>query len=230
MSKIWTKRAGWLTIFWVAFWVFTICLEWQNFKTLSFNEVGDFMAGAFGPVAFLWLVLGFFQQGEELRASSHALTEQQKELRASAMAQSELVATNQKMVAYQQQAQNQSIWLDTCRTELKLRDNHDRLKELLDEARSARRYTHAAKGQTDSSTAEAFALEIRKIEEGISNQRLALRQISVLKAESSAPVETSTIHTLINLHLVSNRYIEYLEAEIQKDLNYSNQRSIVHYQ
>ncbi|GHS81484.1 hypothetical protein PAGU2196_23180 [Pseudomonas sp. PAGU 2196] len=36
---------------------------------MPLNEVGDFLAGAFGPVGFLWLVLGFLQQGEELKES-----------------------------------------------------------------------------------------------------------------------------------------------------------------
>ncbi|WP_144173559.1 hypothetical protein [Pseudomonas sp. Kh13] len=34
---------------------------------MPLNEVGDFLAGAFGPVAFLWLVLGFLMQSEELK-------------------------------------------------------------------------------------------------------------------------------------------------------------------
>ena len=28
---------------------------------LRLNELGDFLAGAFGPLALFWLVLGFFQ-------------------------------------------------------------------------------------------------------------------------------------------------------------------------
>ena len=27
------------------------------------NEIGDLLAGIFGPLAILWLILGFFQQG-----------------------------------------------------------------------------------------------------------------------------------------------------------------------
>jgi len=48
--------------------------------TMPLNEVGDFLAGAFGPVAFMWLVLGFLQQGEELRQGTEALKLQAKEL------------------------------------------------------------------------------------------------------------------------------------------------------
>lgn len=50
---------------------------------LELNEVGDFLAGAFGPLALFWVVLGFFQQGEELQNSVDALNLQAKEMRAS---------------------------------------------------------------------------------------------------------------------------------------------------
>lgn len=45
-------------------------LTWGRIGTLGsmpLNEVGDFLAGAFGPVAFAWLVLGFLMQSEELK-------------------------------------------------------------------------------------------------------------------------------------------------------------------
>ena len=44
------------------------------------NELGDFLAGASAPLAFLWLVLGYFQQGEELRQNTQALTLQTEEM------------------------------------------------------------------------------------------------------------------------------------------------------
>ncbi len=37
------------------------------------NEFGDFLAGFAAPLAFGWLVLGFFQQGEELRLQAAEL-------------------------------------------------------------------------------------------------------------------------------------------------------------
>jgi hypothetical protein len=52
-------------------------------QTMELNAVGDFLAGAFGPLAILWLVLGFFQQGIELRQGTAALNLQAKELKAS---------------------------------------------------------------------------------------------------------------------------------------------------
>lgn len=60
-------------------------------QTMNLNEVGDFLAGAFGPLAILWLVLGFFQQGIELRQGTAALNLQATELKASVDQQKELV-------------------------------------------------------------------------------------------------------------------------------------------
>lgn len=50
---------------------------------MPLNELGDFLAGAFGPVAFLWLVIGYFQQQKELRLNTEALTLQHEELKKS---------------------------------------------------------------------------------------------------------------------------------------------------
>jgi hypothetical protein len=66
---------------------------WPKFKALEPNEWGDFLAGAFGPLALGWVVLGFFQQGKELRNSVKALELQTSELKAS-VAQQSRFATN----------------------------------------------------------------------------------------------------------------------------------------
>jgi len=44
------------------------------------NTWGDFMAGAFAPLAFLWLVIAFFQQGELLKQNTKSINIQQQEL------------------------------------------------------------------------------------------------------------------------------------------------------
>ncbi|NDW30998.1 hypothetical protein [Salipiger sp. PrR007] len=58
-------------------------LGWFEWKKISLNEVGDFLAGAFSPVAFFWLILGFLQQGHELQlqvAEMANSVSQQKEM------------------------------------------------------------------------------------------------------------------------------------------------------
>src|SRR5262245_53936704 len=44
------------------------------------NAWGDWAAGVAAPVAFLWLVIGYFQQGDELRLNTEALKLQHLEL------------------------------------------------------------------------------------------------------------------------------------------------------
>ena len=60
------------------------------------NEFGDALAGAASPLAFLWLVLGYLQQGEELRQNTEALNLQVKELQASVDQQRALVEATQR--------------------------------------------------------------------------------------------------------------------------------------
>ena len=60
-----------------------LLVQGQNPADLRLNELGDFLGGVSSPLAFLWLVLGFFQQSREIRLSSRALHLQAKEMRRS---------------------------------------------------------------------------------------------------------------------------------------------------
>lgn len=68
---------------------------------LNPNELGDFASGAFAPLAFLWLVLGFFQQGQELRHSGEALWLQGRELQLSVEQQRELVEVTREQLTFE---------------------------------------------------------------------------------------------------------------------------------
>lgn len=49
-------------------------------KAMPLNELGDFFAGVFSPLAFLFLYLGYKQQGKELKQNTEALKLQAQEL------------------------------------------------------------------------------------------------------------------------------------------------------
>lgn len=71
---IWTIRSAvGLTAIWAAAVVYLAFGSTTPVSTLTLNEVGDFLAGIAGPPAFLWLILGFFQQGRELRIQAEEL-------------------------------------------------------------------------------------------------------------------------------------------------------------
>jgi len=52
----------------------------KTLGSLELNAWGDSLAGVFAPLAFLWLVVGYAQQGDELRQNTEALKAQQDEL------------------------------------------------------------------------------------------------------------------------------------------------------
>lgn len=99
------KQLAWLgsslTIFYLVgltwfTWGRLACLH-----TMPLNELGDFLAGAFGPLAILWLVLGFFQQSTELRQNSDALLMQADELRNSVEQQKILAESSNESLKFQ---------------------------------------------------------------------------------------------------------------------------------
>lgn len=84
----------WLVTFYlifliIYFLIFLIFYADHN-KAMALNEVGDFLAGAFSPIAFLFLYLGYRQnsealslQAKELRQSTEALQLQVSEMKES---------------------------------------------------------------------------------------------------------------------------------------------------
>ncbi|PVZ56514.1 hypothetical protein C9422_18500 [Pseudomonas sp. B1(2018)] len=94
--KWWCSRgldwwAAHITAFYVGGALLVMGAKFDELIALELNEVGDLSAGVFGPVAFLWLVLGYIQQGRELKISSAALNLQAKELKESVDQQKEMV-------------------------------------------------------------------------------------------------------------------------------------------
>jgi hypothetical protein len=78
--------------------------KWPDFQSMPPNAWGDFFAGCFAPLAFLWLVLGYLQQGEELRLSTKALQLQAEELRNSVRQQQALVEVSRQQVESEREA------------------------------------------------------------------------------------------------------------------------------
>lgn len=107
MEKLvyWVLRA---TIGYFIIIAITVAFKFDCFINLELNELGDFLAGVFGPVAFLWLVLGFFQQGKELKISSSALQLQVKELQGSVEQQTRMASIAERSLIDQLAKSNQA--------------------------------------------------------------------------------------------------------------------------
>jgi hypothetical protein len=72
-----------LTALWVLlqlYYIFDI-VGFGRFVYEGPSTVGDFLEGAFAPLAFLWLVIGFFLQRRELENSNRAIRLQYREMR-----------------------------------------------------------------------------------------------------------------------------------------------------
>ncbi|WP_119055181.1 hypothetical protein [Acinetobacter colistiniresistens] len=58
-----------------------VVTDLSDYHNLKLNEKGDVLAGIFSPLAFLWLVYGYLQQGQELKQNTLALSLQAQELK-----------------------------------------------------------------------------------------------------------------------------------------------------
>jgi hypothetical protein len=73
---------------------------------MELNQIGDFLAGVFAPLAFLWIVVGYLQQSEELRL-------QVKELNASVNQQSQLVNAAREQIDLEKFAREKELIITT---------------------------------------------------------------------------------------------------------------------
>lgn len=96
------KRLTWcglvISLLYIAAIVILVWGRLPSLKFMTLNEIGDFFAGVFGPLTILWLILGYLQQGQELKVSSDALLLQARELNNSVRQQEELVAVSRQQL------------------------------------------------------------------------------------------------------------------------------------
>jgi hypothetical protein len=107
-----------MTFLWLTVGAFYIGqgLGWQRFFSQPLGEMGDFLDGAFAPLAFLWLVLGLFIQQGELSENNRAIqrqhdimlrTAESAELQTRAIAANELHARQDTFIDLAQLVGNQ---------------------------------------------------------------------------------------------------------------------------
>src|SRR4051812_43483617 len=64
--------------------VLYVVLKWETVSDLKPHEYGEFLAGTTATLALIWVVLGYFQQSQELSENTRALRQQEDDLKAQA--------------------------------------------------------------------------------------------------------------------------------------------------
>jgi len=86
-QRDWRLRAsmavtvGWLVL---GFVYISNIIGWTEFATQQAPALGSFLEGAFAPLAFLWLVVGFFLQQQQLQDNTRTIQLQLDEMRRAA--------------------------------------------------------------------------------------------------------------------------------------------------
>jgi hypothetical protein len=75
-----------VTFFWLGFGTYYlgVYIGWDEFFEQPLESLGSFLEGAFAPLAFLWLVVGYFLQQKELSENTKVIQKQHFEMQRSA--------------------------------------------------------------------------------------------------------------------------------------------------
>ena len=67
-----------LTVLWIAFGIFYVSqsIGWAAFFKQPIDAVGNFFEGAFAPLLFLWIVVGFFLQQRDIAENAKNIAKQ----------------------------------------------------------------------------------------------------------------------------------------------------------
>lgn len=69
-----------VTVAWILYLAAVVNAPGASLASLDLNELGDFLAGGFAPLAFAWLIYGYFMQASELRLQREELQLQREEM------------------------------------------------------------------------------------------------------------------------------------------------------
>lgn len=110
------------SIFWIVF-VSTTFFSNPPSNEFSYNQLGDFLSGAISPLAFLWLIVGYFQQGKAIEIQSRELRAAVEQYKAQARATESLVEHDLRLarIDFYKIVSECSTHLAECEQELGLR-------------------------------------------------------------------------------------------------------------
>ncbi|MCT9977748.1 hypothetical protein M2R48_05345 [Acinetobacter sp. I-MWF] len=196
-------------LFIVIYTGFFICSDGENFM-LSSNELGDFLAGTFAPLAFLFLYLGYKQQGVELKQNTKALIMQAEELRISNDTLKQQVDEMQKSV----QAQQNMFSLAEKQFESVLQE-----KAYLAYPRLSLSGSDLRKNLNNSSITNYFLLEFRNLNVPIKNITIISPVWNILKNT----YETRHILNISDMSSSEVTQVKFYTLPNQSDAIFSNE-------
>ncbi len=94
-----------IVYFFVLFPILVVWIGDSPFRSLTLNEIGEFLAGAVTPLAFLWLAVAVFLQRSELEALRHELAQSREVL----MLQSKELSATSEQVRIQTEIMKEQI-------------------------------------------------------------------------------------------------------------------------
>ena len=112
LKQKWPNTLDWrlvlattITLFWLGLGIFYLhaYIGWGQFFEQPLDSLGSFLEGAFAPLAFLWLVIGYFLQQKELSENTSAIQKQHIEMQKSAQHAAIQTASIQVSVLHSQQ-------------------------------------------------------------------------------------------------------------------------------
>jgi hypothetical protein len=94
-----------ITFFWLGFGTFYlgVYIGWSEVFEQPLDSLGSVLEGAFAPLAFLWLVVGYFLQQKELSENTKMIQKQHTEMQKSAKHAATQAASIQTSVLHSQQ-------------------------------------------------------------------------------------------------------------------------------
>tara|TARA_R110000868_G_scaffold263531_13_gene522217 strand:+ start:564 stop:1205 length:642 start_codon:yes stop_codon:yes gene_type:complete len=94
-----------ITLIWLGLGLFYLgaYIGWDRFFEQPLDSLGSFLEGAFAPLAFLWLVIGYFLQQKELSENTTAIQKQHIAMQRSAEHAAIQAASIQTSVLHSQQ-------------------------------------------------------------------------------------------------------------------------------
>lgn len=194
-----------------------LIMGWLSWKSLELNELGDFLAGAFGPLAIFWLVLGFFQQSKELRNNVNALHLQSTELEKAATQQKLLAEANERIANFEDHRWKFQFEVERRKLAIDIETKLRKAESLLPTVKDSRHAYLAAASRLNSGSRMKFD----ELHENWTRELSRLKEkFKSNDNESAISYSSSTAYFLTEMYRLNSEIdhlIQKLVAELETD-------------